>query len=986
MEQSSLKPTTKRIFLRDTPFADLMNKRIFNVLLIATKYDAFILEDDGRVDEQIFNEYTALNLRYPPRFTQVSTAEEALATLADRNFELVIVMPNMADRDIFAVAGDIKRLHPHIPIVVLTPFSKEVSRRVGEEDLSHIDYVFSWLGNTELLLAIIKLIEDKLNAPEDMASVGVQTILLVEDSIRFYSSALPHIYHIVLEQSRIFAEEALNDHLKMLRMRGRPKVMLARSFEEATDILHTYPDNILGVVSDMSFTHHGKKDALAGYLLGQYIKQLDPHIPVILESSELDNKRYADELGMPFLAKKSKSYPQDLQHEIMTHFGFGDFVISDPKTHEELFRIKDLKDLQKKIFLIPDDALRYHLQHNHFSRFFYSRAMFPPAEILKAHDVGQYADMNEARHNIFNLIVSYRRMKNEGVVAIYRKDRFDEYSNFARIGNGSLGGKGRGLAFMGNMAKQSTLITEGHLNVDIPRTVVICTDIFDKFMEANNLYPIALSNAADNEILDAFERASLPDEVLDDLMSLFDVVKGPIAVRSSSLLEDSHYQPFAGVYSTYMIPHVDEREEMVRLLRSAVKAVYASVFYADSKAYLTATQNLIDQEKMAVVLQEVVGEAHEGLFYPILSGVARSLNFYPVGGERTEDGIATVALGLGKHIVDGAPSLRFAPSRPRHIIQLANPQTALRDTQRNFLALDLNNLPTTFMTNDAFNLRKVNLSDAPASDSSLRKVFSTYDLQNDRLVPGMPLGVRGRRLVTFSGILSADGYALPKTISRVLENGTKEMGRPVEIEFALHTEGEETTFFLLQIRPIVDISEDTSANFEPSADEKVIVRSNAVLGNGTVDNVCDIVYIKDGVFGMENNRRIAEELRELNAQMSDEGRTYVLLGPGRWGSSDVCLGIPVSWPQISMAAVIAETTLPGHDIEPSQGTHFFQNVTSLGIGYFTLSSQDSSAVLAQEWLDRQPSFHETSFLRAVHFQSPLHIRLDGRHHRGIVSL
>ena len=819
-----------------------------------------------------------------------------------------------------------------------------------------------------------------------MASVGVQTILLVEDSIRFYSSALPHIYHIVLEQSRIFAEEALNDHLKMLRMRGRPKVMLARSFEEATDILHTYPDNILGVVSDMSFTHHGKKDALAGYLLGQYIKQLDPHIPVILESSELNNKRYADELGMPFLAKKSKSYPQDLQREIMTHFGFGDFVISDPKTHEELFRIKDLKDLQKKIFLIPDDALRYHLQHNHFSRFFYSRAMFPPAEILKAHDVGQYADMNEARHNIFNLIVSYRRMKNEGVVAIYRKDRFDEYSNFARIGNGSLGGKGRGLAFMGNMAKQSTLITEGHLNVDIPRTVVICTDIFDKFMEANNLYPIALSNAADNEILDAFERASLPDEVLDDLMSLFDVVKGPIAVRSSSLLEDSHYQPFAGVYSTYMIPHVDEREEMVRLLRSAVKAVYASVFYADSKAYLTATQNLIDQEKMAVVLQEVVGEAHEGLFYPFLSGVARSLNFYPVGGERTEDGIATVALGLGKHIVDGAPSLRFAPSRPRHIIQLTNPQTALRDTQRNFLALDLNNQPTTFMTNDAFNLRKVNLSDAPASDSSLRKVFSTYDLQNDRLVPGMPLGVRGRRLVTFSGILSADGYALPKTISRVLENGTKEMGRPVEIEFALHTEGEETTFFLLQIRPIVDISEDTSANFEPSADEKVIVRSNAVLGNGTVDNVCDIVYIKDGVFGMENNRRIAEELRELNAQMSDEGRTYVLLGPGRWGSSDVCLGIPVSWPQISMAAVIAETTLPGHDIEPSQGTHFFQNVTSLGIGYFTLSSQDSSAVLTQEWLDRQPSFHETSFLRAVHFQSPLHIRLDGRHHRGIVSL
>ena len=721
-------PNLRDLVLRDTPFANLMNKRIYNVLLIATKYDAFMLEDDGRVDEQIFNEYTALSLRYPPRFTQVTTEEEALNELKSRNFELIICMPNMDNRDIFAAATEIKSQYPNIPIVVLTPFSKEVSKRVANEDLSAIDYVFSWLGNSELLMAIIKLIEDKMNAPDDVASVGVQIIMLVEDSIRFYSSALPHLYKFVLEQSQEFAKEALNPHQQTLRMRGRPKIKLARTYEEAVRIFEQYQNNILGIISDMSFMHTGVKDPYAGYKFGQYVRKTGKIIPFILESSESANEVYARELGASFIDKNSKSYPQDLRKNIMQRFGFGDFVILDPKTKEEIMRIKDLKDLQKKVFQIPDDSLVYHLSRNHFSRFFYSRAMFPPAEILKNVDVSDYKDMDEARKLIFDLIVQYRRMKNSGVVAIYKKERFDEYSNFARIGDGSLGGKGRGLAFIGAMIKRYPKLEQENFEVNIPKTVVICTDIFDEFMETNELYPVALSDVDNDTILKYFLRASLPSRLIEDLMAFSEVVKGPIAIRSSSLLEDSHYQPFAGIYSTYMIPKHEDKYEMLRSLSDGIKAVYASVFYRDSKAYMTATSNLIDQEKMAVVLQEVVGTQYGDHYYPTISGVARSLNFYPIGNEKAEDGIANIALGLGKYIVDGGLTLRFSPRHPHNILQMSTTDFALRETQTRFYALDLNpeNLANKFSVDDAFNLKKLTLKDADA-DGSLKFITSTYD-------------------------------------------------------------------------------------------------------------------------------------------------------------------------------------------------------------------------------------------------------------------
>ena len=977
-------PNLKDLVFRDTPFANLMNKRIYNVLLIATKYDSFMLEDDGRVDEQIFNEYTSLSLRYPPRFTQVTTEEEALNELKNRNFELIICMPNMDNRDIFAAASEIKVHYPNIPIVVLTPFSKEVSKRIANEDLSAIDYVFSWLGNSELLLAIIKLIEDKMNAPDDTASVGVQIILLVEDSIRFYSSALPHLYKFVLEQSQMFAKEALNDHQRTLRMRGRPKIKLARNYEEAVRIFDQYRDNMLGIISDMSFMHNGVKDPYAGYKFGQYVRKTGLIIPFVLESSEASNHVYAKELNASFIDKNSKSYPQDLKKKIMQRFGFGDFVILNPHTKEEIMRIKDLKDLQKKVFQIPDESLVYHLSRNHFSRFFYSRAMFPPAEVLKHVDVSDYKDMDEARKLIFDLIVQYRRMKNTGVVAVYQKDRFDEYSNFARIGDGSLGGKGRGLAFIGAMVKRYPKLESDNFAVNIPKTVVICTDIFDEFMETNELYPVALGDADDETILRYFLRASLPSRLIEDLMAFFDVVKSPIAVRSSSLLEDSHYQPFAGIYSTYMVPKIEEKYDMLRTVSDAIKAVYASVFYKDSKAYMTATSNLIDQEKMAIVLQEVVGSRYNDHFYPTMSGVARSLNFYPIGNEKAEDGIANIALGLGKYIVDGGQTLRFSPRHPHSILQMSTMDFALRETQTRFYALDLKNMAEAFSVDDAFNLVKLGLKDADA-EGSLKYIVSTYDPYDQIIRDGYYPG--GRKILSFVNILQHDVFPLADTLDQILRIGQQEMGRPVEIEFAVNMDPSDhtrATFYLLQIRPIVDNKEIMDEDLSLVKNEETILSSTSVLGHGIVGDVQDIIYVKTGAFNSSNNQLIAYEIEKMNRSFTDQEKGYVLVGPGRWGSSDSWLGIPVKWPHISNARVIVECGLENYRVDPSQGTHFFQNLTSFGVGYFTVNPFKGDGWFDEAFLNAQPAVEETEYLRHVRFDAPITIKMDGKKSLGVV--
>lgn len=975
----------KELRFKDTSFASLMNKRIYNVLLIATKYDSFILEDDGRIDEQIFNEYMSLNLRHPPRFMQVSTPEEALKELTNNHYELIIQMPNMDDVDMFSTAHRTKALFPDIPFVVLTPFSREVSKRLEKEDLSSVDYVFSWLGNSELLLAIIKLIEDAMNVEQDTESVGVQIILLVEDSIRFYSSALPTLYKIVLEESKEFSKEALNEHYRMLRMRGRPKIMLARSFEEAIHIYNKYKDNILGVITDMSYIHHGIKEKLAGYELAKTIKLHDKFLPIVFTSSEVNNKIYADRLDCTFIDKNSKSFPQDLKKQVKNNFGFGNFIIINPETHEEIFRIRNLKDLQATIFDIPTDSLIYHMSHHHFSRFFYSRAIFPIAELLKTISVTDFKNIEDARQIIYDSIIKYRRMKNSGVVAVFDRERFDEYSNFARIGEGSLGGKGRSIAFMDNLVKEHTVFDQyENLPVKIPRTVVLCTDIFDEFIESNDLLAIALSDVPDEDILKRFLEASLPERLTEDLLAFLETVKAPIAVRSSSLLEDSHYQPFAGVYSTYMIPNLEnDKTQTLNILCDAIKSVYASVFYKASKTYMLATKNLIDQEKMAIVLQEAIGSTFGTRFYPTLSGVVRSLNFYPVGNEKSEEGIANIVLGFGKYIVDGGISLNFSPYHPQNIIQLSSVDYALRDTQRFFYALDLTNTKLKFSPDDAFNLLKLNIKDAE-KDGSLKFIASTYNPMEQMIYDGYYEG--GRKIISFTNILQHETFPLSKILQETMRIGQEEMGRAVEIEFAVDIKNrDEGCFYLLQIRPIVQNKEILNEDLSIVDSDKTILISHSALGHGISDDVYDIIYVKSNNFNAANNPQIALEIEKINKQFLDLDKNYILVGPGRWGTSDHWLGIPVKWSQISNARILVETVLAGYRIDPSQGTHFFQNLTSFGVGYFFINPfMNENDLFDEKYLNNFPAVYETEYIRHVQSQNPMIIKINGKESIGVV--
>lgn len=970
--------------LRDTAFDSLMSKRIYNVLLIASPYDAFMLEDDGRVDELVFNEYTSLSLRYPPRFTHAVNEAEACALLSERHFELVIVMPNMANNDAFTVANNIKAAHPDICMVVLTPFSKEVSQRMAHIDLSRIDYVFSWLGNAELLIAIIKLMEDSLNAPHDVSEVGTQAIVLVENSVRFYSSALPIIYHTVLEQSREFSKEALNEHLRMLRMRSRPKVLLARHYEEAIALCHTYRDHLLGVITDMCFYKNGARNEVAGYELAQQLREQDEHLPIILQSSNKENELYAKKLDIPFIEKRTRHYPLLLQEQIKQQFGFGPFIVTDPTTQQAMARIDNLRDLQRELPKIPDEVLYHHLEANHLSRFLYSRALFPIAEVLRRHKASQYANMDEARRNISSLISQYRHMKHDGVVAQFEGNTFDEYSQFARIGKGSLGGKGRGLAFMSQLLARQAISHEC-ANIKVPKTVVVCTDVFDAFMESNQLYPIALSNAADSDILAAFEKATLPETLLTDLRQLLSSTTRPLAVRSSSVLEDSHFQPFAGVYATYMIPRTDA-EQTWQLLRSAIKAVYASVFFKESKQYLTATQNLIDQEKMAVILQEMVGEAHGTLFFPTLSGVARSFNFYPTENEKPDDGVVSIALGLGKQIVDGGKALCFNPQHPRRCLQTSDARTALKETQRSFFALNLENTLTVTTCNDGYNLVNVPIDRLFPTFKAAPYVFSTYDLRNEQLIAGYHPEA-GKAVVTFEELRRAK-RAFTDNIARLLQLGKSGMGRDVEIEFAVQFHSPENmVFYLLQIRPMADYGTDFDQRIMDDAlqHKEVLVHSAKVLGNGSVKSVQHIIYIRNRNFTPKERIELASVIAEVNARMQQEGKEYVLIGSGRWGSADAALGIPVSWSQISAVRAIVEHDISARHVDNSQGSHFFQNLTSLGVPYFTVTSQTTDSI-NHKWLSQTAATEcYNGTVRIITLQHPLTICIDGKKAKGIIA-
>lgn len=970
---------------QDTSFNILMKKRIQHVLLICSNYDAFILEEDGRINEKVFEEYVSLNLRYPPAFYQVNSAESAFELLATGNIDLVITMLSISDSDPFVLSKDIKYRHPEIPIVVLTPFSREVSQRLAQKDLSAVDYVFAWLGNTSLLLGIIKLIEDKMNAEHDIMQVGVQAILVVEDSVRYYSSFLPNIYRYILSQSNEFVAEALNDHQRMLRLRGRPKLLLATNFEEAINLFDKYQRNILGVITDVSFNRDGSKDPFAGVKLCEAIKERDPLMPLLMQSTDSQNEIFAKELKIKFLNKNSKVLSLELRDFILEYFAFGDFIFRDPATGKEVARAKDLRSIRENIRTIPDATLKYHIERNHFSKWLRARALFTLADLFRRANSADFNSLVEVREYIVNAINRYLTIRAKGIIASFNKDRYHEFLTFTRMGDGSLGGKARGLAFIDMLIKKHKL-TDKYTDtlVNIPRTVAITTEYFDLFMEKNNLFTLAFSDAADDVIFKAFIDAELPEQLVANLKVMLSINRKPLAIRSSSMLEDSHYQPFAGIYSTYMIPYIADEDRMLELLGKAIKSVYASVYFHDSKAYIQATSNVIDEEKMAVVIQEVCGNYMGDYYFPTISGVSRSLNFYPVGPEKAEHGIVNLAYGLGKYVVDGGVTLRFSPFFPEKVIQLSSPDMALSNTQTHFFALKKEAQSFSDKADESLNLELLPFKNG-IDDPGFKYVASTYNRSENRIIDS--LSTDGIRLATFARILKYDSFPLCDIMKDIQRLAVQEMGNQVEIEFAGNLaveKGEPKVFSLLQIRPIVDNKESINIDHEQINERDSIAICHHALGNGVFENIYDVVFINNEYFDPSKTTEIAAMLEKINISLVNSKRPYILIGPGRWGSSDPWLGIPVKWSQISGARVIIETTMKKFNIDPSQGTHFFQNLTSLRVAYFTINQAVNEGFIDYTYLNRIIPEFQNLYIRHVRFSHNVFTLIDGKKSTGVI--
>lgn len=968
-----------------------MKYRIHKILLVCCSYDGYILEEDGHIESQINQEYIDLNMSNPPSLTRVSSTAEALEALAeDDSFDFILTMYNVGEPDVFTFARIVKERHPQIPVALLTSFSKDIYRRIEEQDHSGLDYIFSWHGNTDLIIGIIKLIEDKMNADEDILQGGVQAILLVEDSIRFYSTYLPELYKLILLQNTEFLKDAFNEQQQILRKRARPKILLARCYDEAVELYDRYRRNLLGVISDVGFVLHrddpSEREKLdAGIDLCRRIKADNPLMPVLLQSSQTSFREQARDLGVGFIAKNSKTLLSELSDYIAREFAFGDFVFEDPDTGTEIGRAKDLAQMQQMIATIPDQAFEYHTSQNHLSKWLYSRGLFPLAASIRQYNKSHFRSVEEHRRVLVNLIRDYRTLLGQGVVARFDPETYSDAVAFARIGEGSLGGKARGLAFMNSMlTKHRQYDKYDNVRIMIPRSVVIATEYFDEFIRLNGLKYIISQEFSDEEILSEFVTSTIPQRLQQELKAYIRTVHTPLAVRSSSKLEDSHYQPFAGIYSTYMIPYTDNADQMLRLVLRAVKSVYASVYFAASRAYIASSQNLISEEKMAVIIQEVCGTEQDGLWFPTCSGVARSINYYPIGDEQAADGVCNVAMGLGKLVVDGGRTLRFSPRYPQKVLQTSTPELALSDTQTEVLALSLK--PEEFRTSidDAVNLHHLTLHDIDGFRNT-KFVCSVWDRENER-ISDSPFD-RGRKIITFNNILKYNTFPLAAIVSDILRMGAEEMRCPVEVEFAVNMDvapGQQQIFNLLQIRPIIDNQDNRAIDWSKEDPARAIIYGEQALGIGMMADLADIVYVKSAAFDSLSTEKIADELLALNSRMRDEGRSYILVGPGRWGSSDPYLGVPVKWNHISEAKVIVECGIEKFEVEPSQGTHFFQNVTSLGVGYLTISPFRGDGIFREELLDSMPALYEGSYLRQVRFEHPLWVCVDGRSNRGMI--
>ena len=982
--------------LKETDYESLITRRIRKILMICSHYDAFILEEDGQIEAQIYKEYIELNLSNPPKFIWVQTAAEARELLNTVvGIDMVMCMYNVTDKDVFTLASEIKQERPNLPFVLLTHFSKEVYRRLALQDTSAIDYMFCWHGNADLILAIVKLFEDLQNAEHDILGVGVQAILLVEDSVRYYSTYLPELYKLILMQTHEFLKETLNEQQRKIRKRSRPKILLATNLEDAMSMYEKYKSNLLGVISDVGFTVHrgegpDKEKLDAGIDLVRHIRKDDPMMPILLQSSQGSISAVAKDLNVGFLKKYSKTLMLQLADYIKEEFGFGDFVFRD-SSRREYGRAANLKELEIMVRNVPDSVLLANTSKNMMSKWFFSRGLFTLGAKFKAVLNSEFADVTSIREYVSQQIHDFHALTGRGVIAHFDASTYGRHIWFSRMGDGSLGGKARGLAFLNSMVYKYGLTDKyNNVKISIPRTIVIATDYFDQFILENDLQYVIDSDVSDDEILSEFVAARLPEKLVDQLRVYVNTARSPFAVRSSSKLEDSSYQPFAGVYSTYMVPLVENRDQMLRMLGKAIKSVYASVFYSGSRTYIQTTANLLSEEKMAVVVQSICGSEHDGLYYPMMSGVARSVNFYPIGNEKAEDGIVNIAFGLGKTVVDGGKTLRFSPKYPKKILQLSDPKLALRDTQKDMYALDLRPGAFKISLNEGINLAHPQVAEIIASYPHPELVASTFSIENNRMVPGIT--ARGPRIVSFDSILKYGRYPLAQILQDLLEICRKELMCDVEIEFAADlydsSTGTGLVLKLLQVRPVGEFSEDSATTIEKASEaiSEVYLKSSKALGSGYIEGMKYIIHVPSDSFDSAHTREMASEIATLNSELSKRGESYLLLGPGRWGSSDPWLGIPVIWSDISEAKMIVETAIPGFQIEPSQGTHFFQNITSLGVGYLTIDTVYKDGYINEEALSSLECVHNGTYVKMYKAPDNMLGYIDRSSNKAIVGL
>jgi hypothetical protein len=973
---------------KTTPLHSLMARRVTNILLVSSLYDSYTFEEDGGLSELLFAEYLELNLRYAPRIVRVSTGEEALAKLRTDRFDLVISMRRVGDMDIGRFSRKAYRIVPDVPVLLLAYNTRELEL-LDTAKLPHVDRTFVWQGDHRLFVAMIKYVEDRLNVDHDTAMAGVQAIILVEDSARFYSAYLPLLYSELVRQTQSLMSDSVNTMQRLIRMRARPKLLLATSYEEGLQLYRRHQQHVLGVIVDAAFPRNGKRDFQAGLDFAQMVKQKDPERPVLMQSSDARNMEFAHRIGAGFIHKLSPKLLGEVRDYMRTHLGFGPFIFR-LEDGTEVTRADDLESLAGALLWVPEDCLLYHARHNHFSTWLMARTEFDLAYSLRPNKAEDFAGPEEIRSHLHDALMERQEESMAGVVAEFPSGAFRARQMFLRIGTGSLGGKGRGLAFMNSVfnAYRVTRHIPG-VKIRVPPTAILATGVFDRFMEAANLLPFVLEEEHDDEETTiAFLAAMFPEDETDQLRRFLDKVHYPLAVRSSSLLEDASFQPFAGVYRTYMIPnnHPDLEVRLEELL-SAVRLVYASTYHQDARSYLDSTPNRLEEEKMAVVIQQLVGRRFGDYLYPTVAGTARSRDFYPVQGIAPEDGVAVVALGLGNKVMDGGKALRFSPAHPQKLYQFANVDDYLQHSQREFSALDLTLPgPDRMATPEgaASNLVELGL-DVAEEHGTLHAVGSVYDHENHAIYDGISRD--GARIVTMSGILKADVFPLAKTLQFLLQIGEAGFSGPVEVEFAVKLRTSPTKLHelgFLQIRPLGSGADMREVKLKELSEEEAVVVSRKALGNGIIEDVADIVYVRPEVFDRSLTVQIAQEIGTINRLLKAAGRHFVLVGQGRWGSADQWLGIPVGWSQISNARCIVETDMKDIKVEPSQGTHFFQNITSLGIGYLTVNFGKGGGIVDYDWLDAQPAANETDLVRHVQFKEPLEIALDSRHGLGVV--